>query len=473
MSNTLKIHNSLSREKQGFMPRKGKIVKMYTCGVTVYDDCHIGHARSLYIFEVIRRYLKYRGFKVKFVRNITDIDDKIIKRANELGIDWKKLVDKYIDSYNKDLKRLDISKADLEPRATKNIKKMVKYIRALIKKGYAYQVEGDVYFRVRKSSQYGKLSNQNIDQMLEGVRIQPGDKKKDPLDFVLWKQFKQGEPSWPSPWGRGRPGWHIECSVMSREYLKTNTLDIHGGGRDLIFPHHENELAQSEALTGKVFANYWIHHGLLTINGQKMAKSLGNFVIINDVLDRYPADVLKMFYLQAHYSSSIDFSWEKMEEVKIAYERLVILKDRLDKKYAAVGVGKKVKVGTDFINAFRDEFIQAMNDDFNMPKALAVLFNLVNESNKIIDKEIEFKEVKLKYALDMIKEITSVFCLTFPHKVSSELADKEIEAKISARKEFKEQKKYQQADKIRQELEEKDIVLEDRKDGATEWRRKL
>ncbi|MDD5661277.1 MAG: cysteine--tRNA ligase, partial [Candidatus Omnitrophica bacterium] len=272
------IYNSLTREKKEFIPVSYPKVNIYTCGVTVYDDSHIGHARSLYIFDVIRRYLKYRGFDVKFVRNITDVDDKIINRANELKLKWQELVNKYIDKYYEDLEALGIEKGDFEPRATANIADMVKYIQALVDKDYAYEAGGDIYFNVRKFPGYGKLSGQSIDQMETGVRIGPSELKRDPLDFALWKKSKEGEPSWDSPWGKGRPGWHIECSVMSQKFLKVDTLDIHAGGRDLIFPHHDNEIAQAEAMTGKPFAKYWVHHGLLTINGQKMSKSLGNFV---------------------------------------------------------------------------------------------------------------------------------------------------------------------------------------------------
>ncbi|MBU1871219.1 MAG: cysteine--tRNA ligase, partial [Candidatus Omnitrophica bacterium] len=314
----MQIYNTLTRNKEELKSRQ---VKMYTCGVTVYDDCHIGHARSLYIFEVIRRYLEYRGVEVKFVRNITDIDDKIINRARELGIGWKELVDKYIKSYYEDLGllgiRLGLSDGKEEPRATKNIPDMIKYIEDLIAKGYAYATDSGVYFSVRKFKDYGKLSGQSIDQMLTGVRKEADETKEDPLDFALWKLSKPDEPSWDSPWGKGRPGWHIECSVMSQKFLDTDTLDIHAGGRDLIFPHHENEIAQSETRTGKPFAKAWIHHGLLTINGQKMAKSLGNFVTIKDFIDKYhDADILKLFFLSAHYSNHIDYNEDKIEESK-------------------------------------------------------------------------------------------------------------------------------------------------------------
>ena len=463
----LKIHNSLTKTKDLFTPQEELSVKMYTCGVTVYDDCHIGHARSLYVFEVIRRYLKYQGYKVQFIRNITDIDDKIINRAKELGVNWKELVNKYIDSYYQDLGILGISKADKEPRATENVGDMIKYIEKLIDKEYAYVTESGVYFSVRKLKDYGKLSGQSIDKMKEGVRISKDETKEDPLDFALWKKAKEGEPSWESPWGKGRPGWHIECSVMSQKYLKTDTLDIHGGGRDLIFPHHENECAQAEALTGKVFANYWIHHGLLTINSQKMAKSLGNFVTIQDAVSKYSADILKIFYLQAHYSSSVDFSERKMEEAKKAYKRIQIFMNR-------IGSMKKVKAtkgAEELSKQFRDKFIEAMDDDFNMPRGLAVLFDIISVTNKILDTEAD-TITKLAGIGGLAEEILDIFGISFKPQEVTEISEKDINKLIEIRTEYKQQKKYQEADDIRKELEERGIILEDTKEGTT-YRSKL
>lgn len=321
---SIRIHNSLTKKQEELKPLKDKTINMYSCGVTVYDECHIGHARSLYVFDVICRYLRNRGFKVNFVRNITDIDDKIINKANELNKDWKDVVKENIAAYEKDLQALEIGKADKEPRATENIDSIKKDIAGLIEKGFAYETEGDVYFSVRKFEGYGKLSGQSIEKMQEAVRIEKDEKKQDPLDFALWKRSKEDEPFWDSPWGGGRPGWHIECSCMSLKYLNCQTLDIHAGGRDLIFPHHENEIAQAEALSGKPFAKYWIHHGLLTINGQKMAKSLGNFVTIQDALKKYSIEDLKMFYLSSHYASAIDFSEDKMQEAHKALQRFEI-----------------------------------------------------------------------------------------------------------------------------------------------------
>jgi cysteinyl-tRNA synthetase len=466
----LKINNTLSRKKEDFVPQNPPVVTMYTCGVTVYDDCHIGHARSLYIFDVMRKYLKYKGYDVKFVRNITDIDDKIINRANELKVDWQELVAKYIKRYYEDIDSLGIGKADFEPRATENIPDMIKYIERLIAKDFAYVSGGDVYFNVRKFSEYGKLSGQKIEEMEAGVRISPTELKKDHLDFALWKASKEGEPFWSSPWGNGRPGWHIECSVMSQKFLKTDTLDIHAGGRDLVFPHHENELAQAEAATGKSFAKYWIHHGLLTINGQKMSKSLGNFITIKDVVNRYPADVLKILYLQALYSSPVDFSWEKMEEAKHAYERFIILFQKIDRKFTAGKVASsKGRCGE--VEKIIEEFDKAMADDFNTPMALSVLFNMVNECNKILDNSQEDSVLKLMQLAAGIKELGCILGLSFVRKDNGE-PDAWVGKAIEEREKLRKEKKYKEADDVRKMLEEKGIVLEDTKEG-TVWRRKI
>jgi len=447
----IKVYSSLTKKKEDFIPAKGKKVKMYTCGVTVYDDCHIGHARSLYIFEVIRRYLKYRGFKVSFIRNITDIDDKIIKRANELKVNWEELVNKYIENYYQDLSLLNIPKADKEPRATENIAAMIKYIKKLINKSYAYKTEDGVYFRVRKFKSYGKLSNQSIDQMLEGVRIEADEHKKDSLDFALWKKAKEGEPSWNSPWGRGRPGWHIECSVMSQKYLKTITLDIHGGGRDLIFPHHENECAQAEALNDKPFAKYWIHHGLLTINGQKMAKSLGNFITIKDFIKKYKdPDYLKLFFLSAHYSHPIDFNEEKIEEIKKQKKSFYDFFDSVfnqvnHKKTANTPITSEDKDKIDTICA---KFNEAMSDDSNMPRALASLFDLIDLGSRFSssDKEKAFNYLRIK-----LEDFFDIFGLKIPkEKKIPGLLKKKAQERYKARKE----KDFKKADTLRKEMEQ-------------------
>jgi cysteinyl-tRNA synthetase len=464
---SVSLYNSLTQKKEDLSPLAAPLLTMYSCGVTVYDDCHIGHARSLYIFEVIRRYLSYREYNVRFVRNITDIDDKIINRANELKTDWKELVNKYISRYYEDMEALGIPKADVEPRATENIDDMIVYIGKLIDKKYAYATETGVYFNVRKFAGYGKLSGQSIEDMLTGVRKESDENKLDPLDFALWKKSKTSEPSWQSPWGPGRPGWHIECSVMSAKYLQTDTIDIHAGGRDLIFPHHENEIAQAEALTGKTFATHWIHHGLLTINGQKMSKSLGNFITIKDALKKYHPDVLKIFFLQAHYSSPIDFSDKKMDEAKQAYERISLLKKKLDDACQSLPKAKD-----DLIQPFRAQFLKYMDDDFNTPRGLSVLFDMVTACNKGLDGSDNAMGQQLPSALALMKEIFYIFGLSFKSIESGTVSDEEIAVLILKRKDFKAGKKFKEADDMRKDLESKGVILEDTKDGTT-WRRKL
>lgn len=462
------IYNSLTRKKEQFIPLHNRQVKMYTCGVTVYDACHIGHARSLFIFDLIRRYLKCQGYQVSFVRNITDIDDKIINRAFELKINWQDLVKKYIASYQEDLASLGIEHADFEPRATENIPEMVEYIKKLVEKGLAYESAGDVYFDVRKFSGYGKLSGQSIDQMHTGVRIAAAESKNDPLDFALWKSSKANEPSWPSPWGAGRPGWHIECSVMSQKFLKTETLDIHAGGRDLIFPHHENELAQSESYTGKMFAKYWLHHGLLTINAQKMSKSLGNFITIKDFIAKYHnPELLKFFFLSAHYAHPIDYSEAKIQEAKQALQRVSIFMNKA--KLAKPGLGMLIlKIIPKEVAALKKKFIAALDNDFNTPEALACLFELVNLANKNIGKADLVYAAKL--TLDEMLKILGINLGAV--KVDAEIGEEEIKVKIQSRADAKKNKDYAQADKIRKDLEAQGVILEDSKEG-TSWRRNL
>ena len=466
---SIHIYNSLTRKKEEFKPLKDKKVNIYTCGVTVYDECHIGHARSLYIFDVIRRYLKYRGYKVKFIRNITDIDDKIINKAKELGKSAKEISQEYIRSYQRDIKDLGIDKADREPLATEHIKDMIRHISGLIKKGYAYIVDGDVYFSVKKFKDYGKLSGQNLKQMITGVRIDKDERKKDPLDFALWKKSKEGEPKWKSPWSQGRPGWHIECSVMSMKYLG-KTLDIHAGGRDLIFPHHENEIAQSEALTGKPFANYWIHHGLLTINGQKMAKSLGNFVTIQDALKKYPVDALKIFYLSSHYASPIDFTKQKMKEAKKKVERISIFfkkTDNLmpsDKSQLSVNRHPQIK-------AIKEEFNAAMDENFNTPVVLAYILALVTLANKRLAQGHSDFAITAKIS---IQQMLGVLGLDLKEVVADlAISDEEVNRMFQERELARKAKNYALSDKIRKELETKGIILEDTRDGKTTWRRKI
>ncbi len=464
----IQIYNSLTKRLEELIPIDGKTIRMYSCGVTVYDKCHLGHARSLYIFDLIRRYLKFRGFDVQFVRNITDIDDKIINRANELGKTSDEVSTQNIKDYYADMERLGVAKADIEPRATENIPEMIKYISTLIDDGYAYESQGDVYFRVREFPEYGKLSGQSVEYMREAVRIEKGEKKDDPLDFALWKKSKEGEPFWESPWGKGRPGWHIECSCMSLKHLNCQTLDIHAGGRDLIFPHHENEIAQSEAYTKKPFAKYWIHHGLLTINGQKMSKSLGNFITIEEALKKYPVDDLKIFFLMSAYASGIDFSDGKMAEAHKAMERFDILFWKASHILEKHPSPKIVEV--DFVEKHKAEFIAALDDDFNTPKALAALFNFLAQTNRFIENEeknprfgdIVFTAVETIESLG--REVFGLF-LREPQLKLSVDEQKLLEERKQARK----NKDFKKSDDLRDLLKAKGIVVEDTKDGQT-WR---
>jgi len=478
---SIKIFNTLTRKLEEFKSITPGQVNVYVCGVTVYDDCHLGHARSAFIFDLIRRYFRYRGYKVRFVKNITDVDDKIINKARGemadaksplYGLDLngavREVAARYTESLYEDMDAIGIERPDIEPKATEHIEDMIKTINTLIEKGHAYVSGGDVYFDVRKFEGYGRLSNQDLDEMLEGARIEAAEKKKDPLDFALWKAAKENEPKWDSPWGPGRPGWHIECSVMSTKYLG-DRLDIHGGGCDLIFPHHENEIAQSECATGKPFANYWIHNGLLTINGEKMAKSLGNYVSIKDVLSRYSSDILKLFFLGTHYSHPIDFSWEKMETAKNACERFRILFNKIGRE-----IGGKEGLGTADMDAgisnFKRQFEEAMDDNFNTPSALGALFETVSLCNIILEKKPQNYQLMLKYGFEMLRQSGGILGLTFDIP-SSELSDLNVEMKIAARDAFRKQSKFKEADEIRGSLEKQGIVLEDVK-GKTYWRRK-
>ncbi len=466
----IQILNSLTRKKEKFIPISGKTVNIYCCGVTVYDQCHIGHARSLYVFHLIRKYLEFRGFDVHFVRNITDIDDKIINKANELNKLSSEVSENNIKAYYQDLKLLGVEVADIEPKATDNIKEMVVHIEGLIEKGFAYEADGHVYFSVRAFKPYGRLSGQSIDKMQEAVRIDQDSHKKDPLDFALWKKSGENEPSWESPWSKGRPGWHIECSCMSMKHLKTQTLDIHAGGRDLIFPHHENEIAQSEALTGKPFAKYWIHHGLLTINNQKMAKSLGNFITIADALEKYSADQLKMFFLSSHYASAVDFSEEKMVESKKQLQRIEILLQKVVK--IVDGEKNKEQKIPEFVKKFENSFIESMDDDFNTAKGLGVVFEFVNELNKYIDSEKESSQyaIVVGCAGNKLKMICQEIFGIFREDNKNQKVSSEVEFLLVQRMEARQIKDYAASDQLRDELKEIGILVEDGPDGQT-WRR--
>ncbi|MDP8230657.1 MAG: cysteine--tRNA ligase [Candidatus Gorgyraea atricola] len=451
----MKIYNTLKRKKESFEPKRK--IGMYVCGPTVYDAPHIGHARSAYAFDVIRRYFEYKKHKVTFVRNVTDVDDKIINKARDefkkedLNSAVKKVSDKYLKVYHKYMDDLGIKRPDKEPKATEYIGKMKDFIAILIKKGVAYESDGDVYFNIKKAKKYGKLSNQSIENLEVGARVSPKEHKKDPLDFALWKKAKDGEPYWESPWGKGRPGWHIECSVMSSDILG-DEFDIHGGGIDLIFPHHENEIAQSEG-AGKKFARFWIHNGLLTINKEKMAKSLGNFITIEEILSKYSADVLKILFLQTHYSHPVDFSWERMEEAKRAMERFSIVLGSSDSN-------KRQATRDKGVEEFRKRFEEAMDDDFNTPSALAALFDLVTYVNKLGTRD---KGQGTRELLDLGR----VFGLFEKRKVQK--LKVEVKKLIEERNKARKEKDFKAADKIREKLDKMGIILEDQKDGTT-WR---
>ena len=459
----MRIYNSLTGKKEDFLPLQEGRVGMYVCGPTVYDAPHIGHARSAYIFDVIRRYFGYKNYKVKFVRNVTDVDDKIIEKAKKESVSHVEISKKYLDAYHEDMALLGLRPPDAEPRATEYIEKMTKFIALLIERGAAYEAGGDVYFDIKKAKEYGKLSNQNLEKMEVGARIAQGEKKRDPLDFALWKKAKEGEPSWSSPWGAGRPGWHIECSVMSSDILG-DEFDIHGGGIDLIFPHHENEIAQSEG-AGKSFARYWIHNGLLTIDSEKMAKSLGNFISIKDFLATYKdPDYLKLLFLNTHYKHPVDYTKEKIEEMRAQKERFVILLGKIER---VKGQGSRVKDESGELKKFREKFEEAMDDDFNTPLALAALFDLVTYANKHIKTE-EVHVIK-----ETLLDLSGVLGLDLSKSVTASGVDEKTILKlIEERNAARASKDFKRSDEIRNELLAKGVILEDTKD-KTVWRKKI
>ncbi|MDD5772307.1 MAG: cysteine--tRNA ligase [bacterium] len=465
----LKIYNTLSRKKEEFVPLLEGRIGMYVCGVTVYDDCHLGHGRSAVAFDVIRRYLEKLGYKVTFVKNFTDVDDKIINRANKDGIKSEKLTEKYIEAYSRDMAALGVKKADIEPKATEHIKEMVELISDLVKKGYAYESNGDVYFSVRKFKGYGKLSGRSLDELEAGARVEVNEQKKDPLDFALWKKSKPDEPWWDSPWGKGRPGWHIECSAMSKKYLG-NTLDIHAGGQDLVFPHHENEVAQSEASTGEQFSRYWMHNGFVNINKEKMSKSLGNFFTISDILKKYDGEVVRFFLLSTHYRSPIDYSDKELDSagnsVKRIYNTLANIDDLLNR-----GLQKEKRDDTDeeFLSKIKkseEKFKEGMNDDFNTSEGVAAIFELVRDANIYMEKD-PAKDILLS-AKNKIRELGNILGL-FQKEIKESIEDV-VEQKIKERENARKNKDFAASDRIRDELKNMGIILEDKKDG-TRWKK--
>ena len=489
---SLKIHNTLSGKVEEFVPINPPRVLIYTCGVTVYDESHVGHGRSLVVFDTFRRFLEHLGYQVKFVRNFTDVDDKIINRAGKECTDFMTIANRYIAHYYEDMEAIRVKPADVEPRVTEHMQEIIEIIQKLVEIGVAYESEGDVYFSVKAFKDYGKLSKRSVEEMEAGARVEPSEKKRDPMDFALWKSAKAGEPWWDSPWGKGRPGWHTECVAMAFKHLG-ETIDIHGGGLDLVFPHHENEIAQAEAITGKPFARYWMHNGLVTVGGQKMSKSLGNYVTLKEIYTKYHPDILRLLVLFTHYRSPLDFSWEKMEETQRAYERLkdTITNIELLKKLSVVEEMRETPSIYARAKELEESFFASLSDDFNTPEALSHVFTLVGELNKIknrafeekkIDRrELEAYEEVAKSLLDNLKKIFGLMEDLYPECEVERVVRKELEAGqvldsklvdilIEVRSLARQNKQYQIADLIRDRLTEAGIELEDTPAG-TKWKK--
>lgn len=461
----LQIYNTLSRQKEIFKPLTPGKISMYVCGITVYDYCHIGHARTSIAFDVVARFLRSQGWDLNFVHNITDIDDKIIRRANELGEQFDQLTKRFIDAMHDDEKSLGILPPSIEPRATEFIGPIIELVNTLIEKGHAYPAKnGDVYYRVTSFDGYGKLSNKNIDELLAGARIEVDEIKEDPRDFVLWKAAKPGEPSWSSPWGEGRPGWHIECSAMAKKCCG-DRVDIHGGGADLQFPHHENEIAQSEAASGHSYVNYWMHVAPLRVDGEKMSKSLNNFFTIRDVLAKYHPEVVRFFLISSHYRSPINYSEESLIEARTGLERFyAALRD-----YSDVAPAALVDIAE---SPYYKSFIEAMNDDFNTRMALATMYDLVRELNGSQDAE---RSIFLASELKALGEILGIFRFNptefLQSGSSGQISAEAVEQLIAERIQAKKDKNYVRADEIRKQLTEAGVVIEDSRDGTSQWRR--
>jgi len=472
----LRVFNTLGRKKELFEPLEPGRVRMYVCGPTVYDACHIGHARSVVVFDVIARYLKAKGFDVTYVRNFTDVDDKIIDKANKLGIDSKTVAEKYIKEFYEDMDALNVERATIEPKATEHINQIIQFVEKLIQKAFAYRINGDVYYSVEKFRKYGKLSGRRLEDMEAGARIDIDKRKRNPFDFVLWKSAKTGEPAWESPWGMGRPGWHIECSAMSNEYLG-ETFDIHGGGRDLCFPHHENEIAQSESVSGKLFVKYWVHNGFVNINQEKMSKSLGNFLMIKDVLKTYHPEAIRLFLLSNHYRSPIDFTDKALEEAKMGLDKIYALLER-NEKMIDLKPDQNIKSGECW-----QRFCGAMDDDFNSARGISILFETVRNINRFLDqnklsdetiktiKSDHYDILRIGNVLGLLMEQPKVY---FEKKQTRVLEKKSIDPDVidkmvKERNEARKAKNWEKADEIRNQLADMNIILEDRAEG-TVWK---
>ena len=464
----MKIFNTLTRQKEEFVPLEPGKVKMYACGPTVYNFIHIGNARPICVFDTLRRYLEFRGYDVTFVQNFTDIDDKIIKKANEEGVTAKEIAERYIGEYLTDTEGLGIRPATIHPKATETIDEIKKIVETLEDQGFAYEANGDVLFRTRKDPGYGKLSHQPLEELESGARISVGEHKEDPLDFVLWKAAKSGEPSWPSRWGEGRPGWHIECSAMAKKHLG-NTIDIHCGGQDLTFPHHENEIAQSEAANGCEFAHCWVHNGYINVDNQKMSKSLGNFFTVRDVAQAYGYEVIRFFMLSSHYRSQINYSTETLEQAKAALERLYNCKNNLQflcEKGAAGEMTEAEQVAAGNFAKHKQDFLDAMDDDLNTA-AISAIFELVREINTVTGEQEAPTQAFARAALDIFEELCSVLGIC---QGKTEQLDDEVEALIEQRQAARKAKNFARADEIRNELLEKGITLLDTREGV-KWKR--
>ena len=464
----MKVYNTLTRKKEELVPITPGEIKMYACGPTVYNYIHIGNARPLCIFDILRRYLEYRGYNVKFVQNFTDIDDKIIRRANEEHVDFSEISERYIKEFWADADGLNVRHATVNPKATENIDAIIQIISTLIEKGYAYEAQGDVYFSTEKFKDYGKLSHQPLEDLEAGARIMVGEVKREPMDFAVWKAAKPGEPAWDSPWGKGRPGWHIECSAMNWRYLG-DTIDIHCGGQDLIFPHHENEIAQSECFTGKPFAHYWMHNGYINVDNVKMSKSLGNFFTVRDVAEKYGYEPIRYLLISAQYRSPINYSTDIIEQCISALNRLYTCRDSLDfeLKNASDAEHDGDRAIIDGFGKYREQFIDAMDDDLNTADAIASIFELVRDINTNVVGKTPSKAL-VEGAIAMFDELTGVLGLVYNRK--TETLDSDVEALIEARTNARKEKNWAEADRIRDQLKEMGIVLEDTAQGV-KWHR--
>ena len=469
-----RVFNTLTRGKEDLAPLHAREVRMYVCGVTVYDLSHIGHGRSAIVFDVMRRYLKHRGHAVKFIKNFTDIDDKIIRKANQEGVSAQEISERYIEEYRTDMASLGVAPADIEPKATEHVPQMIALIERLIAKGVAYPVEGDVYFEVRRFPGYGKLSGKNLEELQAGARVEVDERKRDPMDFALWKATKPGEPSWKSPWGQGRPGWHIECSAMAMQYLG-EVLDVHGGGEDLIFPHHENEIAQSEAATGKPFARYWLHNGFVNLAAEKMSKSLGNTLTIKDLVRRHDPEALRLYLLGTHYRHPLEFGDERIVEAGRALARLRSLKDEADRIASHGTPAPGPDHGLfDEVAAHRARFEAAMDDDFNTPQALGVLFDLARVLHAARDQVAQGTAGAGAFLLGVGELVMLARVLGLLEGARKEAAvDPQLKARIESlvylRQEARRQRDFGEADRLRDELSRLGVVLEDTRDGTT-WK---